>query len=60
MLRTSRYSISIRMGGQSSSNRPFAPRDAIDCSPPKRLRWYHVAALAGSLAVLTTILAWVL
>jgi len=53
----SRYAASIRTGRQGSANRPFATRDAIDCTPPKRLRWYHVAALGGAVAAMATLLA---
>ena len=57
MSRPSRYSTSIRVGGAGSSHRPFATRDALDCSPPRRLRWYQVAALGGAVAVLSVLAA---
>jgi len=34
----SRYAPRVRSGSRTDARRPFAGREAIDCSPPKRLR----------------------
>lgn len=51
----SRYSVRIRAGQHEAPTRPFADREALDCTPTRQLRWYHIAAAAGALAVAATI-----
>jgi hypothetical protein len=39
------------------SRRPFAHLDAVDCRPPRVLRWRHLALVAGALAIVTFLIA---
>ena len=57
MPRTARYGITVRVGALGSPNRPFASNAAIDCTPPRLLRWYHVAAVSCGVLVLAAALA---
>lgn len=53
----SRYSARIQSTKPYSSHRPFAEREAIDCRPVRRLRWYHLGAAGGVVSVLLAIAA---